>query len=214
MLKRLAVVAAVVLVVSGCSSGGGSGIASLEDDSGQATEGSSAVEEVDPEQAALDFTECMREHGVDMDDPTVDENGNLRLQMRVDPGEGTFDREAMRAAQDACAAYLEGVTMPFQERDMTAMQDMLVEYAECMRENGYDMPDPDLSGFGGPGLVEGEPGEGEVVRGPFGGMDFGDPAFQAANEVCQSIFSEFMGEEGSPGGPGFGGGPEPSGGGE
>jgi hypothetical protein len=45
-----------------------------------------------------------------------------------------------------------------------------------MRENGYDMPDPDFSGNGHSGA------------GPFGdAIDIDDPAFQAAARLCEGI---------------------------
>jgi hypothetical protein len=53
-----------------------------------------------------------------------------------------------------------------------------------MRDNGYDMDDPDFSSFG-PG-AEGEPAEGARV-GPFGEIDQDDPDFVAANEACGEI---------------------------
>ena len=57
----------------------------------------------------------------------------------------------------ACGELLEGATLGFREGfDRTELEDTLVEYAACMRENGYDMPDPDFSGSGaGPGAGPG-----------------------------------------------------------
>ena len=46
---------------------------------------------------------------------------------------------------------LEGVTLGRQQRDLTEFQDTFLEFASCMRDNGYDMPDPDFSNFGQPG---------------------------------------------------------------
>ena len=55
------------------------------------------------------------------------------------------DREAMQAAREACSQYLEGIAQQFQRTDMTEMQDLMLEYAACMRENGVDMEDPDFT---------------------------------------------------------------------
>ncbi len=97
----------------------------------------------------LDFAQCMREHGVDMEDPTTDENGNFQMMRPSGGGEGgefdPEDREAMQAAREACSQYLEGIAQQFDRPDMTEMQDLMLEYAACMRENGVDMPDPDFS---------------------------------------------------------------------
>ena len=87
---------------------------------------------------------------------------------------------------DACAEQLEGVVLGFGGRDFdpTELEDTMVEYAACMRENGYDMDDPDFSSFG-PG-TNGEPGEGGP-GGPFREIDPEDPDFVAANEACGEI---------------------------
>jgi hypothetical protein len=55
--------------------------------------------------------------------------------------------------------------------------DSLLEYAGCMRENGFDMPDPDLSDGG------------VVIDLGMSGPD--DPAFAAADEVCREILAGF-----------------------
>jgi hypothetical protein len=210
--RRLAVlaIALVALVPAGCGGSNPSdAIASLEGDAGETTTTSATGTTVDPQQAMLDFAQCMRDHGIDMADPTVDANGNLQMSRPSGGGQaGEFDpadREAMQAAREACSQYLQGMAQQFQRPDNTEMQDLMLQYAACMREHGVDMPDPDFSSSDqGPG---GRLGFGE------GDFDPSDPTFQAANEACQSIFGAngmpgFMG--GDPGG--FGGGTPPEGG--
>ena len=62
------------------------------------------------------------------------------------------------------------------------MQETMLEFAECMREHGVDMPDPDFSGGGG------------VFRagGPGSGIDPGSDTFQKAQEACQDILEDAM----------------------
>jgi len=160
----------------------------------------------------LDFAQCMRDQGIDMEDPTLDENGSFQMMRPSGGGEGgdfdPADREATQAAREACSQYLEGLAQGFDRPDMTEMQDQMLEYAACMRENGVDMPDPDFSD------TEGGQGPGRLGFGS-GDFDPTDPTFQAANEACQAIFGGegmpgFMG--GGPGGqPPGGGGPPPEG---
>ena len=218
-LSRLAALAAaVVLLVAGCGGSGGSqGIASLDAATGDSASTTAAAEEVDSEQAMLDYAQCMRDNGVDMEDPTADENGNF--QMMRPPGSGAggefsaTDREAMETAREACSQYLEGITQQFQQVDMTEMQDMLLEYAQCMRDNGVDMEDPDFTADEGGGM-----GPGARLGFDMSQFDTSDPVFQAASEACQEIFGSsglpgMMG--GGPGGPGGippGGGTPPDGG--
>jgi hypothetical protein len=202
-LSRLALLAAaVVVLVAGCGgSGGTQGIASLEGASSESNSTTTATQDVDPEQAMLDYAQCMRDNGVDMEDPTADENGNFQMMRPSGSGDGgefsATDREAMQAAREACSQYLEGITQQFQQVDMTEMQDMMLEYAQCMRDNGVDMEDPDFTTDAGGGM-----GAGGRLGFDMSQYDTSDPVFQAASEACQEIF-------GSSGLPGMmmGGGP-------
>jgi hypothetical protein len=190
------------LVVAACGGGAEAstdGVASLESND-TASPPSTVIAEATPEdveQAVLAFAACMRDHGVDMDDPTLSADGTIEFGFRVGSGEpGEIDRDVVRAARDACSEHLENVTFGFRRGDDAELQDTLIEYAQCMRDNGYEMNDPDFSGFG-PGS---EQEEGEPRSGPFGVIEPDDPAFQAAQEACQDILGGF----GPPVGPGAG----------
>lgn len=196
----------LALVTTACAGDNDTeGVASLEGsepNSPAEVTDTTASEDIDIEQAMLDFTQCLRDQGIDIEDPTLDANGNLGFRGFAQ-GAQDADREELRAAFEACQTELEGITLGGGGLDRTAIQDTLVEYAACMRENGYDMEDPDLSNFG-PAAGGGEPGQG---GGPFGGIDPNDPDFVAANGVCQEIFTSavprFLGGEGQgPGGEG------------
>lgn len=135
-------------------------------------------EELDDEAQLLAFAACMRDEGVNMPDPTVDSDGNAQLVPPQDldisdPGA----RDAAIAARDACAVHLEGLELGFAGQDDTEFQDQLLEFTQCMRDNGYDMPDIEL---GGPGGIRGADG-----------IDQDDPAFVAAQDVCQDILAGF-----------------------
>jgi len=193
MRSRVVLFAAVLaLVAAACGGSDASdGVASLESEATDTTVADGAVAGVDVEQALIEFAACMRENGVDMEDPTVDADGNVQFGRfgggRGQPGEAGFDREAVFAAREACAPYIEGVTLGFRgERDQEAFQDTLVEFAQCMRDNGVDVDDPDFSNFGPGGGNDGEPG-----GGPFGDLDRSDPTFQAAQDACGDILGGF-----------------------
>ena len=135
---------------------------------------------VDTEAALLAMAECMRDEGVDVSDPEVDSDGNVLPPRPTDTE--NVDREALRSAREACSEHLEGVELGFRNVDVTELEDNLLEYASCMRDNGFDMPDPDLSGLGtGPGQGGGQAG------GIFGPIDQDDPDFATAQEACQDI---------------------------
>lgn len=213
-LSRLAALtAAAVLLAAGCEgSGDNQGIASLKAGSGDATTTEATGTTVDAEQALLAYAQCMRDNGVDMEDPTVDENGNFQMVRPSGGGEnGEFDptdRETMEAAREACSQYMEGVAQQFDRPDMTEMQDLMLGYAQCMRDNGVDMEDPDFTTD-----EDGSTGPGGRLGFDMSQYDTSDPVFQAASEACQEIF----GASGLPGmmlggGPGGLGGTPPEGG--
>lgn len=196
-MRRLLLTAlATSLVAASCSGeSDGSEVASLSDV--DVVETQDAAGEVGREEALFAFTECLREQGIEVDDPEMGPEGELRLPRPSSTGEE--DREAMLAAREACSVHLEGVTLGFEDRDTVEFQDMLLEYAACMRDNGWEMADPDLSSF--------QPGSGQGAgRAIFGGMeDRDDPAFIAADEACRSIFGDsgfFTGRGGGSGGGG------------
>jgi hypothetical protein len=163
MKRRLAVgLLALALALAGCASddGDGDGIASAND--GEATEApgsDGAPTEDELYEAQLAYVECMREHGIDMDDPQPGEP--LRLQIQGDP-------EEAQAAQEACQDLLPQQGGPGGANPEEAQERML-GFAECMRENGVEsFPDP-------------QPGGGIQI----GPEQADDPDFQAAQETCQ-----------------------------
>jgi hypothetical protein len=198
----IAVLALVAAACGGSGSDDGEGVASLTDANSALDDAAAAAEEipdpVDAEQALLAFTQCLRDEGLDIADPTVDSDGNPRLS-RPDFGEDG-PPEGFRESAEACQELLEGVTLGRQQRDLTEFQDTFLEFASCMRDNGYDMPDPDFSNFGQPGQ-----GQGQGGGGPFGQIDREDPDFVAASEACGDILGG-IGRGGFGGRPGGGGG--------
>ena len=196
----IAMLVAFGLIATACSgTDSDSGVASLEttaetaQDQAQAPKDGAVEEPASDEEAILAFAACLRDEGVDVEDPTVDDDGNLRPPRPRDVDEG--DREMIRTAMEACSEYLENVAFGLDGADQTERQDQLLEYAACMRENGYDMPDPDFSAAGVPGQGGG---------GPFGALDRDNPSFQTAQAACAEIFGADGRVPGA--GPGSGGG--------
>lgn len=182
-MKRVKLLVAAVLALGAGACGGAAhadgGVASL-DDSQLFKSVDSTSAPMTEEEALLAFTQCLRDNGVDIDDPTVDADGNLRLS-RPTGGDGSQGpSEEAGTARQTCAVLLEGVALGFQDQDRTELEDQLLEFASCMRDNGFDMPDPDFSDTGTPGQ-----------GGPFGQLDRSDPDFQAASEACQDTLAGF-----------------------
>ena len=160
-------------------------IASLEDPGEAATSSTEpAGTDLAMEEGLIAFTECLREQGIEVGNPTVDADGNLQMP----PIEVAFaasdeaEMEAFSREMDDKFAICEPLLpeMAFTGSDLqevSEFEDLLVEYAGCMRDHGFDMPDPDFSGAGG------------VID--LGIVDPNDPTFQTADEACRSILAGF-----------------------
>ncbi|GAA2264985.1 hypothetical protein GCM10009853_017910 [Glycomyces scopariae] len=139
-------------------------------DDGVASAGGTASAEAGEEGASLeqslqDFAECMREQGVDFPDP--DPDGGF---------EGAEElREAMENEPEAVEACEEHLASGEMSLDDPEIQAALLDFAQCMRDNGVeDMPDPGTDGFG-PDLMD---------------QESADPDWDAAIEACQDLLGE------------------------
>lgn len=196
-MKRWAGLLAAVLAVGAAGCGSDSsvdGLATLESTSPEGASGTGDATR-DAEESVLALTECLRDNGVDIPDPEFDDQGNFRLRSLMDLGEAAelIDPQDMEAGFEACAHHLDGVAQIVAGIDRTAIEDRLYEFAACMREQGYDMPDPDFGSFA-PGTAPGA--DQTAAMGPFGEIDPDDPAFRAASEACMWVFGETIGPGG------------------
>jgi hypothetical protein len=124
----------------------------------------------DREDALLAFAACMRDNGVDMPDPQFGLDGKANMgTLFADLDE---DDAAVQAATEACDAYLPS-SLADDPVLQAERQDALLEFAQCMRDNGVEMDDP-VAG-GGPG------------RGPMATLDQNDPTVAAGLEVCRPL---------------------------
>ena len=199
MNRIVIAIAAFALLAAACGGSDSEGVASLESVDTTIAQEASIATDIDDEDALLEFSACLRENGIeDFEDPTINADGTPEFNLRSLGGE--HDRDEMQAAFEACQDHLEGIAFGPGSVDLTEMEDTLVEFSACMRDNGYDMPDPDLSNFGNGGGGEG--GEG---GGLFGGeLDRDDPDFISAMGECQYLFENLSFGRG--GGPAGGGG--------
>jgi hypothetical protein len=131
-------------------------------------------------EAALDFAQCMRENGVDMEDPTA--GGGV--QLRVGPETGN-DPATVRKAEEACREHMEKAKPPeLSEEDQREFKERALKFARCMREHGIDMPDPTF-------------GEGGRMTQRLGGSGVNpeDPRFREASEACSEYQPRMMRED-------------------
>jgi len=139
----------------------------------------------DDEAAALEFAQWMRDQGIDFPDPVIEADGSIDLfaPMREAIQSGGIPPE-MQAAIPVCGPLIEGASFLPTEDNFTEIQDQVLEFAQCLRENGVDVQDPDFSG----GLAAAGQGDG-----PLGDFDPDDPANADAIAACQSIMAGIAG---------------------
>lgn len=217
--KFVVSIGVAALALSACSSGDDSGIAALDNPNlaSSASPGSGAS----AEEQALAFAQCMRDNGVDFQDPTVNADGvptfegafGMAQGGGMDPSDTTF-----RDAQQACASLMEGIAFgggpggPGGQFDPSEMEDAMLPYTECLRDQGLDVgdfslerPDGTDGGIGQPvpevsasaGTISGPP-SGEAGPGfdrgdmlaRMLGQDPDDPAWIAASTACGDLLAD------------------------
>ena len=173
-----ALVAAALIIVLGlsaaCGNGsGGDDDSALPDAAGASSASPSGDDEadLDPEDAMLKFAQCMREHGVDVPDPT---GGGISVN-----GEG-LSQDQMEAAQAACQKWMDMAEPDdgggeLSEEEKQSFLDM----AACMRERGYNFPDPTFDGGRVTQKMEQDKDDPDAP-----GPD--DPTFQKDQEECSA----------------------------
>ena len=174
MTRRLTLlVVGLGLALAACGTAAdGDRVASLSGDQPTATTKVTGDDGKDPQQRAIDFARCMREHGVDMPDPEVDDQG--RVKVRVGGGGRGPDPRKLEEAQKACGSLMGGGDGPGQLDP--AQRDAMVDFARCMREHGIDLPDPT--------------GDGLLMRRGEGGPDPESEEFQQAENACDHHLAE------------------------
>jgi hypothetical protein len=96
--------------------------------------------------AALEHAQCMREHGVDMPDPSAN-GGRLRFQVGGDSG---ISPKEFEEAQKACSKYMKGIKpRELSEEEQQESKDAALAHARCIREHGIEnFPDPTFGANG------------------------------------------------------------------
>ncbi len=219
----------LALLLGACSGGGGedaSEVATLLPDVGDggaadaAVRGNEADPDLEPDEAALQFSQCMRDQGLDFPDLSVDAEGNIDVRaafQAIEPG-----TEGFRQAMEVCSEILQQTGFGGgrrQVQESTEFEDALIGFSECLRDEGFDVGDLTLGGPGGGGdgaagdgqgdgnpPDEGGPGQrGERGQG-FGnrgarfaenlGLDYEDPEVATAVDGCLEIVDSALAELG------------------
>lgn len=155
--SRLPAVAAVLATLALAACGG-------SDDGGSASTSSSSstanAAENDQDAARVRLRECLRENGVDLPD-RVEGSG---------PPPGELDAEAIQDALNGpCKEEQQAAFGSFSDDERQDFEDRFQRFAQCMRENGVEIPD----------ITSDEPAAVTI--------DPDDPDVQRAREACEDV---------------------------
>ena len=184
--------------------------------------GASTAAEASDEERALDFAQCMRDNGFpQFPDPEIGGNGNLNFRGGLQDAGIDFQSEEFQSQLALCQeeAGADNFGAGARNNDARAgVQENLLSYTQCLRDEGLDVGDLGGGGpgAGGPGGGNGPggggngagngdgggPGAGQA-RGNGGagvdrsarfaqvlGLDVADPAVAAALETCEPVLEE------------------------
>ncbi|GLY84777.1 hypothetical protein [Actinoallomurus iriomotensis] len=138
---RYAVALGVLLALAGCGGHGGTG--------------ASASSSANAQDTMVKFAQCMRQHGVQVDDPKAGDPG-IKIKSKG-------DESKMNAAMQACRQYSP-------KKDVNPndpqVRDRMLKMAQCLREHGLQVADP-------------QPGQGLQIN-----VNHSDPRAQQAIQTC------------------------------
>lgn len=186
-IRSIATVAIVAIAVLGaCSSDSDEGpvdtIATLETTAATTVVSTTTTTEAPTlEDVTLDFTNCMRDSGIEMPDITFDADGQPVIGAALTDGLDFFDpgfQTALAACRPILAEAGEGVELQHDPELIASVTDELNEFSVCMRDNGVELwPDP-LPTF-----------TGSEIPFPMAEMAvaFSDTEFPDAMEACQDL---------------------------
>ncbi len=159
---------ALLLALAGCGSGDDSPndatdrVATADDSTPSDADDDGGADTGEPlsddeiHQKLLEYAQCLRDHGVDVEDPAPGEG----IQLRFEGGPNQAD-DALQACEDLAPPA------PPNEDEGDPREDMLA-YAQCMRDNGVEK------------FADPKPGEGINI----GPEVAEDPDFKEAEETC------------------------------
>lgn len=184
---RLIVLAALpilALAVGACSGGSSSGRQVANLPGGSAHQAGGTLTQAQSDQGMVDFTHCMRAHGVQISDP-FHRAGHSGLTVDLPP-----HTSLTRLAYAACTHFIEP-TIQMKEAHARAVAGRvlpaLTRYAQCMRRHDIGMLDPTPEGALSLGNVPG-------ITSDYGRYT---PQFRAADAACRHLLPASVHDDGT-----------------
>ncbi len=204
--------AALLTFASGCGSATthGAGVASLgttttaASAAGQGAPGPSTT--IDPKDALVAYTKCMRDNGIAMSDPQVVQNvpsgqaptagsgpgsggSGTGAVIAISSGAGAIitssggidvKSDAYKSASAKCQPLLDSSIgqIKVDPQVQAEQRKQMLDFAKCMRAHGIDTPDPVFGDNGSVSVSASATGVGK------GNADPGSDAYKAANTAC------------------------------
>lgn len=160
------------------------------------------ISEQTDEEVATSFAECLRGEGINVPDPELNADGTVNMmafrQSMINDPNFSFQDPRTRQTIQKCVPLLQNASFAGQrsQEDEIELQDNLLEFAQCLRETGLDVGDPDFS-----------EGRGGAFRSMLGDLDFDRDFVQEAMSQCSGTVFGNEGAGGPGGPPGRGGAP-------
>ncbi len=172
----LALPALVLTMLIVLTSGVVAQVATLRTPDPDAVPSAAPVADIDGQEAILQFTACLRDNGIDLPDPQFGADGGFFGGGGGEFGGIDFMSRDFLAAMEACQHLLEALRPQVDPVQQAEQNEELLEFAECMRAEGIDFPDPDPIRGLTLGSMRGK--DGDFAFDPF------SPEFQEASTVC------------------------------
>jgi hypothetical protein len=142
----MGILAVVLGLIGACGRHGSNSGIPTAGDGGRARGNSSMAPPGDNQEQSLKWTQCMRDHGVNLPDPDSNSGGGISGQSRK-PEVPAPEDPKMKAAIEACRSLMPNGGAP--PNVDPAQLEQIRQWAQCMRDHGADVPDPDPNGGGG-----------------------------------------------------------------
>jgi hypothetical protein len=172
------------LLLAACSSGGGpASVASLAGHSAT-TQANGPLTVAQSDQLFVDFTRCLRAHGVDTPDP-FHRPGHAGLSISIPPP-GPSTNGALAACNHIITPVVQ-MKQAHAQQELASWLPGLTHYAECMRAHQIAMLDPGSMGQLNLGSVPG-------IDNGFGRYS---PQFRAADATCRHLLPAAIHDDGT-----------------
>jgi hypothetical protein len=166
MMRKMALPLILALALTGCGAQAETGAKVASAGDGKSGVGAAPSASMNQDEMGVKFAQCMRENGVQVEDPQPGKGIMLKLD------KGSVSEATVNKAMEACRQY-DPMANASPEKD-AKMAENGRKFAACMRENGVES------------FADPAPGQRGIK---IDGKIADDPDFPKAQEACQPLLS-------------------------